>query len=286
VRSRKNYSYHAERFIRYCRWLSIDPFKPISEDNLCEMAWLFCHDCVIGSLPGWLSGVESFLKTAGLPRLPRGAMFYTVMAGLKNIFEQLDHLTPATPLSIDDLFVLKQSLDLNNPADAEFWFATLLGFEGLLRASEFVSGRMLRRHIRVYPWGITVMVAFSKKNLQPVRISLVARGDDLCPRQAAIAVFGGRHVTHDTPAYPGSYSKFNSDLQRRCARAGINKQHISSHSLRRGGTTALFAAGVPDTAIMAHGRWCSLAYRQYIDFEASEELQQLPTSRLLQATFR
>ena len=35
--------------------------------------------------------------------------------------------------------------------------------------------------------------------------------------------------------------------------AGIAKQGISTHSLRRGGTTALALAGVPENFIQAHG---------------------------------
>ena len=112
---------------------------------------------------------------------------------------------------------------------------------------------------------------------------MVARPDPLCPLKAVTALFIHRDVASDTAVYPGSYSKFNAELQRRCATAGINKDGISSHSLRRGGTSALFAAGVPDTAIMAHGRWSSMAYRQYIDFDSSEELQQIPTAHLLRA---
>ena len=115
--------------------------------------WLFCHGCVVSSLPGWLSGVEHFLKNAGLPPLPRHALYYTHMAGLKNIFEQLDHLHPATPLTIDDMFLLEESLDLSIPSDAEFWFAALLGFFGLLRASEFVGAACGDRSSRSSPGG-------------------------------------------------------------------------------------------------------------------------------------
>jgi integrase len=163
----------------------------------------------------------------------------------------------------------------------------LLGFQGLLRASEFVAGRLQLRHLRFKEWGLIVTVPFSKKNLQPVPVGIVARPDALCLVRAASYLFRGRgQAAANTAVYPRAYSTFNTGLQRRCRQAGIDKTGISSHSLRRGGTTALFQAGVRGESIMAHGRWSSSAYLDYIDFDKTEELQQLPTSLLLRATSR
>ena len=116
-------------------------------------------------------------------------------------------------------------------------------------------------------------------------IALVNRSDALCPVMALtrlLLTLGD--YTADTPLFPNSYNQFNSELKRRCVIAGINKEGISTHSLRRGGATALFASGVPEAAIMAHGRWTSLAYRRYIDFDS--QLQQLPTALLRQHSSR
>jgi hypothetical protein len=46
---------------------------------------------------------------------------------------------------------------------------------------------------------------------------------------------------------------------------GLNSQHFSGHSLRRGGATSLFLRGVPTDVIRTMGRWRSLSYRLYID---------------------
>ena len=91
-----------------------------------------------------------------------------------------------------------------------------------------------------------------------VPVTMVARGDWACP----VAAFrllrllldqqGARHP------FPLSYSAFNTNLQKRCRNAGISKEGVSTHSLRRGGTTQLALAGVPEAFIQAHGRWTSL----------------------------
>ena len=54
----------------------------------------------------------------------------------------------------------------------------------------------------------------------------------------------------------------------------------SGHSFRRGGTTALQIAGVPESAIASHGRWKSLAYRSYFDVQFNLQLRLAPTARL------
>ena len=48
---------------------------------------------------------------------------------------------------------------------------------------------------------------------------------------------------------------------------GLNPTKFSSHSLRIGGTTALFAAGLPANAIKLFGRWKSDCYQVYTRIE-------------------
>jgi hypothetical protein len=52
-------------------------------------------------------------------------------------------------------------------------------------------------------------------------------------------------------------------LKRHALGIGLDPHRVSGHSLRRGGTTAYFLAGVPETVIGLHGRWRSHAYRVY-----------------------
>ena len=70
-------------------------------------------------------------------------------------------------------------------------------------------------------------------------------------------------------------------LKRHVADVGLDPAHYSGHSLRRGGCTAMFLAGVNETFIAAHGRWRSLAYRKYLDFV--DETQWRPTALLAKA---
>jgi len=47
---------------------------------------------------------------------------------------------------------------------------------------------------------------------------------------------------------------------------GRDHHDYSGHSFRRGGTTAMYEAGVLETLIAMHGRWRSLAYRKSLEF--------------------
>ena len=70
-------------------------------------------------------------------------------------------------------------------------------------------------------------------------------------------------------------------LKRRLSAIGLNAQLYGFHSLRRGGTTAMFAAGVPETMIQSHGRWASLTYKQYLDTTVSMEHSLIATQSLI-----
>ncbi len=75
-------------------------------------------------------------------------------------------------------------------------------------------------------------------------------------------------------------SSFIAKLKGHVKALGLNPANYSGHSMRRGGCTAMFLAGVNETFIAAHGRWRSLEYRKYLDFV--NETQWRPTAMLAQ----
>jgi hypothetical protein len=198
--------------------------------------------------------------------------------GLTAIFGPVDVKAPAPPLDEDDLRKLFRSLDLRELTQARFWFCVLVGFQALLRAGEISAGRLRFSDITVTPEGMLVKVLFSKTKMVPVKLALVSRDDELCPVKGLRSLQAARPA--DRRVYPSSYNAFNSEIKRRFAHAGVHKQ-LTSHSMRRGGTTALFMAGVPTLSIMAHGRWSSDTWRQYVEIGYAQQL--LPTQLLRDA---
>lgn len=278
--TQKTYAAGARKFIKFCGWLGVDPFAVVEERTLAMCALLFCHDCSVNSLDSWMSAVSSFCKSLGHPDLPRHELYHATRAGLFNLYGQVDRITPATALDWKDLGVLYDSLDFSCLVDVSFWCATILGFQGLFRASEI--GRVRDSDIVLTDDALVVTIAFSKMDHHPVPVTMIARGDWACSVAAFRLLRSLLAQQGGADPFPLSYSAFNTSLQRRCRAAGIRKQGISTHSLRRGGTTQLALAGVPEAFIQAHGRWVSLEYRHYINFLDSA-LQRKPTAMLLAA---
>jgi integrase len=242
---------------------------------------MHCHGRSVNSLGGFISGLAHYYRKLGLGDLPRGELFTDNMTGLKNIFGQIDAVAPSPPVDMDDLRALHAQLDFTKLDDVRFWCATLLGFFGLLRAGEFTASRLQWSDIEFHEWGVRVVVPFSKTDLTPSAVAIVFRGDFACLRTALLLLRSFYPlITGRTPVYPKSYNAFNSEFKRRCKCAGINKTGLTTHGLRRGGATALFDAGVSEVSIMAHGRWLSSAWRQYIEFGLVQ--QRVPTQMLLQ----
>ena len=278
--TRRTYSAHARKFIKFCEWLHVEPYAPLAERDLCRLCLLFCHGCKVTGLDSWLSGIQRFALDNALPPLPRNAFFKRFRKSLNNIFGQVDVRAPAVPLTEAHLRRIYNALDKTSVVHMEFWVGCLLGFQALLRANEFCAGRLRLEHLRVTPTGIHVSVPFSKRDLTPTALVLVRRRDALCPVAAIVGLLSLRGpVTASTALLNQTYNSFNSMLQRFCSQTGFTTPGVSSHSLRRGGATALFHAGVPPPLIMAHGRWKSMTWLDYMEFDF--EHQHVPTSMLL-----
>ena len=276
------YDSYARTYEKLCAVLRIDPAKDITEFELCAVCLLFCHSHSVNSLTGFLSGVEQYRRGAALPPLPRFEAYKEMRAGLTNVFGRIDKVTPAPTFSLGDLVRIRLSLDLRRKDEALFWCMLVLGIQGLLRAGEMVAGRLRWGDIEFVSDGLRLTIPFSKSNPHPVDLFLVRRSDWFCPCWA-IEHLRSFLVAGPSPSqgiYTKSYSTFNSELKRRCKRAGITKA-VTSHSLRRTGATMLFDAGVPEAAIMAHGRWVSTTWRRYLEF--GEAQQRRPTATLLRA---
>jgi hypothetical protein len=181
-------------------------------------------------------------------------------------------------------------MHLSQFADARDWCAYVFAFFGLLRLREYTDGRLQFQHVSCHDWGIQLTIPFSKTSLQPVTIKLSTRPDIFCPVRAFDTYLA--HIPprlripstaffRSTPATTTALSS-SSYLRDFKLRVRLYLQRdptpYAGHSFRRGGTTALFMADVPETIIAAHGRWSSDVYKKYFEFASSQQL--LPTLKL------
>jgi hypothetical protein len=228
----------------------------------------------------------------GHPPLPRGRTFDRVKAGLANWFGDTNFTEPAKAITASDLRLIRASIDLTTFADARDWCACLFAFFGLLRIKEYTCAGLLSQHVAIEPWGISLTIPFSKTMLIPTAVAIIRRNDDLCPvvaYRAYTALLPRSSRNREQPFFlqhPHSHTPLSDATFIRHVRRWIrlvlhqDSDDYSGHSFRRGGTTAMQLAGVPEATIAAHGRWKSLAYRSYFDVQHNLQLRLVATAQL------
>jgi hypothetical protein len=273
--------------------MRIDHTTPITELQLCGVCIVYANSHRITSLPGFISAISHYAMRMGHPDLPRGRTFDRVKTGLTNWHGHTNFSQPARAFTAQDLLTIHSHLDLSIFSDARDWCASLFAFFGLLRIKEYLCSGLLVHHVTLHPWGINLTLPFSKTTLIPTAVAIIRRDDALCPvaaYQAYISLlprrlrraehpFFLRHAHSDTPLTDSTFIRH----VRRWVRDHLHtdSDNYSGHSFRRGGTTALQLAGVPESTIAAHGRWKSLAYRGYFDVQHNLHLRLSATAHLI-----
>lgn len=291
----QKYKQFLDHYGRFCSDTGHSSSGAISEFRLCEAAVYFCSQRSVNSLGNYVSALQWWHKSGGLGPLPRSSLYERVRTGLVNVYSQFDHVEPAFALSLPQIYSFLHRIKLSAFDDARNWCATLFGFFGLLRIGEYCSTspsaiKLRFKHVVIEPSraGIRLTIPFSKTDNRPTTVFICRRPDALCPVAAMETYLSylPKNRGAEEPFFVSSRESlasltpdaFCQWLKVQSIRIGLDAKKISGHSLRRGGTTALFIAGVSESVIAKHGRWKSICYRRYFD----ESLPQfIATSTLL-----
>jgi hypothetical protein len=292
LNTRLAYEARQRVFRSICASMRIDPSAPITELQLCGVCILYAQHHRVTGLAGFVSAIAHHAMRMGHPDLPRGRTFDRVKAGILNWYGHDNVARPSRGFTLQDLHAIRPHLDLSIFADARDWCAALFAFFGLLRIKEYTCSGLLREHVSVQPWGINLDIPFSKTALLPTAVAIIRRDDGLCPVAAHRAYSrllparlrraGMPYFLHTaSTAAPLTDVTFIRHV-RRWVRDLLHATpaEYSGHSFRRGGTTALQMAGVPESTIASHGRWKSLAYRSYFDVQFNLQLRLAATAQL------
>ena len=166
--------------------------------------------------------------------------------------------------------------------------ALLLGFFGMLRQSNLAprstssfdpTRHTCRGDVLEHPPGLVVILKWSKVNQtrrkqQLVPIPALSPQHPLCPVAAYKAMLAVHPTTSPndplllmpgpSPCTPLTIPQLATCFRAVAAYLGYSPRQFSLHSLRRGGATAAFEAGINFTHIKRHGGWASDAFWQYI----------------------
>ena len=204
------------------------------------------------------------------------------------------------PLTVEILLKLHSLLDMSCTVDLSFWAAVLTGFFGLLRKSSLLPKTancdftmcLLRSDIVVMERDSFVLqIRKSKTNQFGQRILQLpfsACVDNiLCPVFAMLRHLAGSKMAPDVPLFSClivgkvfhmTHATFVSKLKKCLERLGYPSAAYSGHSLRRGGCSFCYEAGLNAVEIKLRGDWKSMAFERYL-FVSREK--QFESSRML-----
>lgn len=185
--------------------------------------------------------------------------------------------------------MIRRTLDLQSTNDFVFWCAVVLAFRGLLRKSSVCKGEnnLLRSDVQFFSWGLLISIRKSKtiqfgEKVHQIPIARV--GGPLCAVSLLHQMYKTVPASHDQPMFglvksnvyrPITYQWFAKKLSACVKNSGLTGK-FTSHSLRRGGATALAMVGVPLHQIQKTGDWKSMSVLIYLasplDYRISHEI--------------
>lgn len=198
------------------------------------------------------------------------------------------------PIDLDILLDIYQQLDLSCSQDLVMWSLLLLAFFLMARKSNLVPNskytfdpqkQLTRADIKLHPKMLLVTLKWSKTNqfgnyLHRVPIMAIPHSP-LCPVTAYHRLFSSIILPDSAPVFvaphkgswaPMSYSQYQNRLRKVIAATGRNPSYYSTHSLRRGGATFAYKAGLSKEHIKLIGDWKSEAVDQYIKLDMQSKL--------------
>jgi hypothetical protein len=233
---------------------------------------------------------------------PQGPAAARDASGTQAQVRELRHVRREGPHHAGRPHAFHGILDRQYFEHARIWCAALLAFFGLLRIGEYCDGALSISDVSAQPYGLDIVIRRSKTSLQPVRISLAARPDALCP-VAALRHYASFFPLLNIPSGPRDPlfvvrcrdgarlelmkpQHFVEDIRMliQCLFPSRDLSDFAGHSFRRGGTTAMLQAGVSQVIVQRHGRWRSQAFQRYLDSVSSPATRVIPTQALIYTT--
>ncbi|KAE8960527.1 hypothetical protein PR002_g30185 [Phytophthora rubi] len=217
-----------------------------------------------------------------------------LLSGLGRIDRPVQQKAPVSVALLEACF---RVLDLHDPADQALWGVLWLAFFFVLRRSEIMATTTTTfRWFALKAEDITATNAAGVPTTDPRTASAVCirlRGSKtnqngapttrvlarsghptLCPVFGALLLLRARGnlpvsipvaVFTDTRGVPScvSAARVTSSLRHAAQQLGESPHKYSAHSLRAGGATHMYKAGVDALTIQFHGRWASDAFKLY-----------------------
>jgi hypothetical protein len=285
--TRSNHRTQLRRYYGFCQEYGLYDLNP-SQHQLClYMEYLAQRFVSARTVRNYMSAITLLHKQLDVS-CPALSSF---QVGLMARAVDRTMLTPPSPRLPVSVLLLRQLVQATLPLGVwgvVFRFAILLAFFGFLRqsnlaprtASQFDSARHSRRRDVVFTkQGAFIRLRWTKtlqSAHQPVFVPLpVIDNSPLCPvaafrdMAASVPVLSSKSPLLLVPSPGGELQVVTIPMLAQTFKDIINSLGLplhtfSLHSLRRGGATLAFEAGVPVDCIKGHGTWSSQSVYTYI----------------------
>jgi integrase len=290
--TKKTYRSQLKSYFKFCLEYSLCPI-PVEQSTLIAYVAHLAGRISPGTIPGYLNVIRLLHMEAGLSNpLDHNWELALVKKGINRLKGKPP--IQKLPLTLDILKLIFATLNPKLPADAAFWAAILIGFYGFLRKSTLLPdsqkptlGKFISRedvldfslehfsirirHSKVIQFGQRVLILPYARvpvpSLCPVRALLTHLGCSPLPKSSPL--FNFRNGPKEISLH---HSVFVSRLKSLLTRVGVNPQLYSAHSLRRGGATFAFSAGLSPLQIKLRGDWASSAFERYVHISPDDAL--------------
>jgi hypothetical protein len=288
--TKATYRTHKNSYLRFCLYFGLVPVPAVQNTLKTYVAFL-ARSIKPSGINSYLNIVRILHLESGLPNpLDKNFELNLIKRG---VARQLG--TPAVqklPINVAILRSLYLHFDMTLGLDSAFWAALILGFFGMLRKSSLLlkNARLdpasgLRRcdvvNLCVDSFVLIVRrtktIQFGERVLQIPYVSCL--DSRICPVRALL-----RHLTlsrlspdHSLFAYISGgrsfvlcLSEFVQKLRVGLKKIGLNPAEYSGHSLRRGGCSLGFSAGLSVFDLKTRGDWRSSAVERYIQVPSDQ----------------
>ena len=281
IRTRKVQWNH---YFDFCRLVKLTPL-PASVELVTMYLSFMAERFTYTSIINYLSALWVLHKTHGYPLVdPTDFRIKTTLLGIKRILG--DAKVQAIPLTAADMARIFAALDFSSTEDICFWLALLLGFRALLRKSNlFESGLAVTiGDAYSHSWGLRLIIRKSKtiQYCQRIHTVFLSKLDTTRFCAAHYMSLLSVLVRYDSPScHLLSYVKKGNVVsatyrwfQAKLTKLSVNLKmpRFTSHSMRRGGASALAEAGISLQDLQELGDWRSMQVLAYLERSTSSRV--------------
>ena len=268
-------------YLKVCKKFKWNPFGCTSS-QACKYVAFLSNSMRYSSVIKYYQTVIFYHNVRGSPVTNwTDPMLSQTVKGIKNLETTPEDVKD--PVTEKHLIKMFSNVKVKNEFCVIIWTMIIFLFRTLLRVGHVVVSphTLRRRDVKFFKWGpmVTVNSSKTKQKGSAHKIPLSRVKDvRLCPvfwLEKIIKIYPG--VDSDLLFSKGnfpqiSYSTFNKSFKGLISMSKV-QGNFSTHSLRRGGTTAMRAAGVPLSYIKERGQWLSDCVFKYIKPTVSDKLK-------------